>query len=211
MNYKKWGIILFMLLGTTSALAEVKVLMVINEGFWAPEYYKPREKFDKQGYSVTVAAKRVGLIKPDERNTDFKAVNAQIPFSQVLVQDYDAIVFAGGNGAWTDYFPNEKIHKIVKDALNEKKILALLCSSTGLLGVTKNFDGLTPIAPRRKATGYYRVRALIEKIGQVQYDPGTEGKPHVVVDGQLITGRDPISSELFGEIIVKELNERNKK
>lgn len=212
MNYAiKWCAIIFMLLISNNVLAETNVLMIINEGFWAPEYYKPRERFDKEGYRITVAAKRLGSIKPDERNTDFKAVDSQISFSKIRVQDYDAIVFAGGNGAWTDYFPNEDAHKIVQDALAENKILALLCSSTGLLGVAKNFDALTPIAANRKATGYYRVRALIEKVGKIKYDPGLENKPYVVVDGNLITGRDPLSSELFAETIVKELKGRSKK
>lgn len=185
-----------------------QVLMIVNEGFWAPEHYVPRKLLENAGFKVVVAAKRVGPIPPDLRNTNYRPAIASINFSRVQIQDYDAIVFAGGNGAWTDYFPNEEVHKILQSSFQNNKIVALICSSTGLLGVTQNFDGRTPIAAGRKATGYYRVRGLIEKLGQINYEPGREGQPFVVVDGQLITGRDPISSELFGRVLVHELKKK---
>jgi putative intracellular protease/amidase len=85
-------------------------------------------------------------------------------------------------------------------------LTALLCSSTGLLGVTNNFNGQSkPIAEGRHVTGYYRVEGLLRNLGKVNYDPGEKDKPYVVVDGKLITGRDPISAQLFGETVAKEL------
>jgi putative intracellular protease/amidase len=189
-------------MSSASATRSPSVLMIVNEGFWAPEHFKPREAFEKAGFSITIAAKRVGNISPDERNSEYSSVKASLAFSKVEVKNFDAIVFAGGNGAWTDYFPNEEAHRILIESLSAGKIVGLICSSTGLLGVARNFDGKTPIASGRKVTGYYRVRALLEKVGMVSYDAGVDGKPHVVTDGKLITGRDPISSELFGQTLV---------
>ena len=37
------------------------------------------------------------------------------------------------------------------------------------------------------------------KMGKVDYSAGEEDKPYVVVDGNLVTGRDPFSSELFAQ------------
>jgi putative intracellular protease/amidase len=195
------------LMPTAYAQNSPKILMIVNEGFWAPEHFKPRELFEKAGFQITVAAKNVGKISPDARNTDYKPVIATVAFSEVDVSKYDAIIFAGGNGAWTDYFPNEHAHRILKQSLESGKITGLICSSTGLLGVAYNFDGQTPLIPGRKVTGYYRVRALLEKVGAASYSEGLEGKPHVVVDEKLITGRDPISSELFGETLLKVIQE----
>ncbi len=187
-----------------------RVLMIVNEGFWAPEHYKPREIFEKAGFVITVAAKQVGDVYPDVRNTEYSSVKADLVFNQVNLKNYDAIVFAGGNGAWTDYFPNEEVHRILNESLTSGKIVGLICSSTGLLGLVNNFDGQTPLAAGRKVTGYYRVRGLLEKIGLVSYDAGIEGKPHVVVDDKLVTGRDPISSELFGQILLKVILDSKK-
>lgn len=188
-----------------TAQAAPRVLMIVNEGFWAPEHFVPRTELEQAGYEIVVAGKRAGEIRPDERNKEFPAAIAKLAFSEVRVADYEAIVFAGGNGAWTDYFPNDEAHRILAESLNSGKLTALLCSSTGLLAVAQNFDGRTPIAVGRKVTGYYRVRGLLEKVGQVSYDPGIEGTPYVVVDKNLITGRDPISSKLFGETVVSAL------
>lgn len=184
-----------------------RVLMIINEGFFAPEYYKPRKIFDEAGFKVTVAGKYKGLISPDKRNTDYQPVNTDIAFEDVDVKNYDAITFAGGNGAWTDYFPNDKVHKILTTAFQENLKVGLLCASTGLLGVTNNYDGKTPIAKGRHVTGYYRVEGILRNIGLVNYDGGIKGKPYVVVDGNLITGRDPESSELFGLAMLKAIKE----
>lgn len=187
-----------------------KVLMVVNEGFWAPEYFKPRELFEKEGFTITIAAKQKGKVSPDIRNIEYKSVEASVSFAEVDVNNFDAIVFSGGNGAWTDYFPNEHAHRIVKQSLDSKKILGLICSSTGLLGVTSNFNGDTPLIPGRKVTGYYRVRGLLEKLGKVSYSAGEDGVPHIVIDGNLITGRDPISSEQFGKALTKMIKENAK-
>lgn len=190
----------------TFASTPKKILMVINEGFYAPEYYEPRAIFDQAGFQVTVAGEYLELVHPDRRNVQFAAVKADITYEQIDITKYDAITFAGGNGAWTSYFPNPIIHKVIKDSLKRKDMItALLCSSTGLLAVANNLDGTTPMAKGRHVTGYFKVMGLLKNMGLVDYDPGEKDKPFVVIDGNLITGRDPMSATLFGKEVVKKL------
>ena len=175
---------LLTLVSLNSFAVPKKVLMFVSGGFYAPEYYTPRALIEKEGHEVTVAAKYEGLTMPDRRNIEYSPVRADITFDQVNVEDYDAFVFAGGNGAWEDFFPNPDVHRVVTEALNQGKILALLCSSTGLLGVTNNLSGEgEPVAVGRNVTGYKRVRGLMIKMGKVNYSTGVEGQPHVFVDG----------------------------
>lgn len=183
-----------------------RVIMFISEGFWASEYYEPRAIYDKAGFKVTVAGRYADPVRPDRRNWEkFKPVTPDITFDKVNIADYDAVTFAGGNGAWEDFFPNDDIHKILSASLAAGKLTALLCSSTGLLGVANNYDGQgRPVAEGRRVTGYYRVEGLI-RMGKVKFDPGQKDKPFVVVDGNLVTGRDPMSATLFGETVAKEL------
>ncbi len=208
----KFIIVLLMIVGwvapTTAAQAEEKkVLMLISTGFYAPEYFKPREIFERAGFQVQVAAKYDTPVIPDQRQVkEYPSVKPDVIFSKVDINKYDAIVFSGGNGAWEDFFPNEDVHKILSQSLEKGKKVALLCSATGLLGVANNLDGKgKPLVKGKKVTGYKRVRGLLEVMGGVQYLPGESGKPFVVVDGNLITGRDPISSELFGRTVVEHL------
>lgn len=189
----------------TATARPIRVLMLVNEGFWAPEYYDPRATFDRAGFEVTVAAKTAGPIAPDARNKDYKPVSAELSFDQVELADYDALTFAGGNGAWTDYFPNDTVHKILSEALARNMVTGLLCASTGLLGVANNYAGQAPLAKGRHVTGYFRVEGILRQLGQVNYDPGDPKQPYVVVDGNLITGRDPMSSQRFGEVMEREI------
>lgn len=186
----------------------VRVLMIINEGFMAPEYYEPRKLFDQAGFKVTVAAKYAGMIAPDKRNTE-PPVKADLSFEQVRLSDYDALTFAGGNGAWTDYFPSDTVHKLLTEALQTQMVTGLICASTGLLGMANNYNGqAVPVAKGRHVTGYFRVEGLLRELGQVNYDGGDPKQPYVVVDGNLITGRDPMSSLSFGETLVQILKQR---
>lgn len=198
------------LLGSLTAEARAmnkKVLMMISEGFYAPEYFLPRKAFEDRGYEIVVATRYDIPTSPDRRLlNDYPAVKGDITFDKIKVGDFDAIVFAGGNGAWEDFFPNEDVHRALTDFMNAGKVVALLCSSTGLLGVANNLSGDgEPIAKGRHVTGYSRVAGILKKLGQVNYDAGEAGKPYVVVDGKLVTGRDPISSELFGKKVIEVL------
>ncbi|MCB9091205.1 MAG: DJ-1/PfpI family protein [Halobacteriovoraceae bacterium] len=198
------------MLACNSVFAAPKVLFMVSDGFYAPEYYEPLKIFKKAGFTITTAAKYNSSVRPDRRQVDqYPSVNPDITFDKVVASKYDAIVFAGGNGAWEDFFPNENVHKLLTHFMTEGKVTALLCSSTGLLGVANNLSGSgKPIAVGRKATGYKRVKGLLVELGKVEYFSGESGKPFVIVDQNLITGRDPLSSKLFGETVVKVIKAR---
>lgn len=187
----------------------VRVLMIVNEGFMAPEFYEPKAAFERAGFSVTVAGKRKGALPPDARNVGVPPAHVEVTFDHVDVAQFDAVTFAGGNGAWTDYFPDDRVHRIVTQSLQSGKVTGLICASTGLLGVANNYAGNgEPVAKGRRVTGYYRVEGLLRNLGQVKYEAGVAGQPHVVVDGNLVTGRDPLSSALFGETVTREIRKR---
>lgn len=201
-------VIILLSFNTFASAPQKNVLMMVSEGFYAPEYFKPLKAFREAGFKITTATKYARAIKPDERQiNEYPAVTGQITFKEIDAQDYDAIVFAGGNGAWEDFFPNPDVHKALTSFMNEGKVVALICSATGLLGVANNFSGNElPIAEGRKVTGYKRVKGLLVKLGRVDYVSGPKGEPFVVVDKNLITARDPLSSELFAQKIIEKLS-----
>ena len=185
----------------------VKILMCVPNGFHPMEYFKPREYFDKQKCEVQVASKFDAPLTPDHRFIDkYPKVIPQLTMDQVDIKNYDVIVFVGGNGAWEDFFPNKDAHKIVVDTIKSKKKLALICSAVGLLGFTKNLDGKgQPVAEGRQVTGYKKVAGILNIFGKVRYTSGDPSKPHVVVDGNLITARDQYSADLFAKTIMSNL------
>lgn len=188
-----------------------KVLMIINEGFQIEEYEVPRALFEKEKYEIKTASRYGGIVNPGKKYINGKnSVATDFSFEKIKINEFDAIVFAGGAGAWTDYFPNKTLHKVLSDASSIKEmIVGLICAGTGLLATANNLDGKTPQYKGRHITGYAEVSGLLQSLGQVQYDSGDLAKPYVVEDGNLVTGRDPSSSKLFGETIIKKLNSVN--
>jgi protease I len=185
-----------------------KILMIINEGFQVDEYFTPKKIFEKAGFKVKTASRYGGKVQPTRKYIkQYGQVPTDMSFEEVKVSDYDAITFTGGSGAWTDYFPNKTLHDILIQSVNRKEmIVGLICAGTGLLATAHNLDGSTPQFKGRHVTGYGEVSGLLKTLGQVQYDSGDLTKPYVVEDGNLITGRDPMSAEAFGQAVTNKLN-----
>ena len=210
-----WLILGCLLILWTSAGAEParRVLMMVPDDFMWPEYALPRRCYEKAGFRVSVAGKSAAPIRPDARN--FKAYAEAAPlapdlsFEAVKVNDYDAITFVGGNGAWHDFFPNAAAHRVLKDAMQSQRLVGLICASTGLLGLVDNLDGEgRPLAEGKRVVGYFRVAGILKLLGRVDYQDGGVQEVGVVRDGLLITGRNPESSQLFGETVVEALLQR---
>lgn len=217
-NFKLWGwfmvrfrffLIIAALVSPAVAFGK-NVLMMVPDDFMWPEYELPLTAYKKDGHTVKVAGKYRGEVKPDRRNSSefptSRAVTVDMTFDEVKVEDFDAITFVAGNGAWHDFFPNETVHKIVQTAFDKEKVIGLLCASTGLLGLVGNFDGNgKPIAEGRKVVGYFRVEGILTKLGKVKFVAGDRKAPAAVIDGNLVTGRNPESSQVFAEKVVELL------
>ena len=213
----KWIVSLFMicLVSVPAFSAQRKILIMVPDDFMWPEYELPRAAYEKAGFTVFVAAKSKDVVTPDRRNKaeypDSHPVKPDFTFDELklpLVDQYEALTFVGGNGAWHDFFPTTRVHEILASSLREKKmIVGLLCASTGLLGVAANYDGRSkPVAEGRKVVGYYKVEGLLRDLGKVKFVAGKNDEVTVVRDDNLVTGRNPQSSQKFGEEIVAALS-----
>jgi protease I len=113
-----------------------------------------------------------------------------IPFDQVKVNDYDAILFIGGPGSF-DYYNNSTCHKIAQEAVKEGKILGAICAAPGILAHAGVLAG-------KKAT-------MFEDTGVLkQFGAEYTGKD-VEVDGKIITATGPDTAKAWAERIIKEL------
>lgn len=183
--------------------------MLPGDFMW-PEYAVPRALYEKAGYRVVVAGLDSSDRQPDWRYLkqfpDEKAVPPDLTFDQVKVEDYAAVTFVGGNGAWHDFFPSTAAHRVLREALAGARPVGLICSATGLLAMADNFNGEgQPLAAGKRVVGYFRVAGMLKKLGRVDYLEGGEKEPGVAQDGNLVTGRNPESAQLFGEKMVEVL------
>ncbi len=202
-----------------TALSATKVLMMVPNDFMWPEYGLPFRAYKDAGFEVSVAGRFKEQLSPDRRNVlkgnalysaDAGPIKADMTFDEVNVDQFDAITFVAGNGAWHDFFPNDVVHRIVIAAIQKNKVVGMLCASTGLLGIAGNYDGKqTPVAAGKRVVGYYRVEGLLTNFGKTNYVQGGRNEAAVEVDGNLVTGRNPESSQIFGDKIVEVLMGRN--
>lgn len=143
--------------------------------------------------------------------------------SDVQANDYDVILIVGGHGAMYDLAKNEDLHRIINQVYDQGGIVAAECHGPAPLIWTLRPNGKSIIAGKR-VTGYpdeiepeglldILPFSLEQELTHIaSYDKGNlSEKAHAVwASEQIVTSRDPFSSERMGEELVKALEKENK-
>jgi protease I len=174
------------LIGGENALA--KVLMIIPpERFRDEELFQTREELEKAGYTIVIASTQKGTC-PGSRGGQ---AEAEITLDEVLIGEYEAVVFVGGGGSKL-LFNNPLAQMIARDMYQKGKVVAAICLAPVILanaGLLNN----------KKATVAGTEAKTIENNGAIYMGPG------VTVDGNIVTANAPKASRLFGKTIIETL------
>jgi protease I len=174
----------------------MKILFFIApKDFRDEEYFIPQEIFEKEGFQTFTAStiKEIAVGKlGGEVNIDFL-------FTEIDVNDYDAVVFVGGEGAVKN-LDNEEIYNIIRKITN-KTLLAAICISPVILANAGVLEG-------KKATVWSSSLfkspiSLIKEKGAFYVDE------NVVSDGNIITANGPEAAEQFALKIINNLTKNN--
>jgi putative intracellular protease/amidase len=138
--------------------------------------------------------------------------------SSLNPDDYDGVFLPGGHGVMWDLPESKVLAEWLLKYDTEKKIIAAVCHGpAGLVGA-KRADG-KPLVAGRKVTGFtnaeenavglsavvpFMLESRLRELGGV-FESGGDWQAHAVQDGMLITGQNPMSSELVGEKILATL------
>ena len=169
-------------------------LIVAFRDFRDDEYFVPKKSLEDTGIEIlTVSIKEGTAIGADggEARVDFLLEN-------LVVSDFDAIVFIGGPGALED-LDNEESYRVAREAIENDKVLAAICISSTILAKAGVLEG-------KKATVWSN--PLNKKPIEILQENGAifEDGP-VVVDGKIVTGNGPQAAKQFGETLVRVLTE----
>lgn len=137
---------------------------------------------------------------------------------QVDPSEYVAIFYAGGHGAMWDFPTNEALAAIAQTIYEAGGIVAAVCHGpAGLLPVRLKSGEY--LVKGRKVTGFtnpeeyangtaqivpFLLETALENEGAL-FQEGPEWSDHVVVDGRLLTGQNPMSALSLGKAILKIL------
>jgi len=191
-QFFRWSLLVILISATivVEGVMDKKVALVIaSKGFQPVEYAKTKDVLEQGGITVVSVSEKSGTTIDafDKSGPDVK-----LTVKDIDSKDYVGIFLIGGKGA-LDCLDNEEVYNLMRQAKEADILYGAICISPRILcraGLVND----------KKITGWDGDNKLAEKC------PNSDvvGVP-VVIDGRLITARDPHAAQEFGEAILKAL------
>jgi len=155
------------------------------------ELWYPRIRLTEAGAEVRVVGARNGDTYKSKHG---QPVTAEIGADQARAADFDGVVVPGGFAP--DYMRRQPpMIAFVRDMFNQGKLVAFICHA-GWVAISAG------ILNGRRATSFYSIRDDMVNAGARWEDA------EVVVDGNLISSRNPNDLPAFCRAIIEKLSER---
>ncbi|UWQ59322.1 type 1 glutamine amidotransferase domain-containing protein [Leisingera caerulea] len=194
-------------------------------GFWLEEFAAPYYVLRDAGAEITLASPEGGQPPLDPKSdsedaqTDatrrFKQDDAAqqalantVKLSGVEADEFDAVFYPGGHGPLWDLAESADSRKLLESFAAADRPIGAVCHAPGVFRDVKGSDG-TPLVKGRRVTGFtngeeegvgltdvvpFLVEDMLKDKG-ADYRKGDDWASYVEVDGKLVTGQNPASSE----------------
>ncbi|WP_316797470.1 type 1 glutamine amidotransferase domain-containing protein [Pedobacter agri] len=204
----------------------------LKTGFWSEELAAPYYTLTDKGVDVVLASVKGGQPPIDPKSEDpsfqtdttrrmdkdsvlLEKLKNTAPLTEVKMEDYDAVFYPGGHGPLWDLAESAVSQKLIVDFYEANKPVAFVCHAPGVLKDVK--VGGEYLVKNKKVTGFtnteedavqltnvvpFLVEDVLKKNGGI-YSKIDDWNPYAVVDGLLITGQNPASSEKVAEELLK--------
>jgi len=204
-------------------------------GFWLEEFAAPYYAFKDAGVDITLASPKGGQPPLDPKSDEpdsqtdatrrFKqdtaaqsALANTINLSDVAADDFDAVFYPGGHGPLWDLAENKHSIRLIETMYAAGKPVSAVCHAPGVLRHAKTGDG-APLVQGKKVTGFTNTEEAAVQLSEIvpflvedelvknggHYSKGPDWQPYVLVDGNLITGQNPASSEPAAAAVLRLL------
>jgi putative cofactor-binding repeat protein len=204
-------------------------------GFWLEEFAAPYYVLRDAGVDVTLASPKGGQPPVDPKSDEpgaqtpamkrfrgdpeaQRALENTVRLSSVSADDYDAVFFPGGHGPLWDLAEDRDALALVERLHAAGRPVAAVCHGPAVLRRAKGADG-APLVKGKTVTGFSNteeaavgltdvVPFLVEdalKANGGRYSRAEDWASHAVVDGNLITGQNPASSEATARALLEAL------
>jgi putative intracellular protease/amidase len=212
-------------------------------GFWASELTHAYYEFTEVGYQVDIASPKGGKVEfdafSDPRDPSgysahdilsmgfihtpslIALLDQTKSLAEVKIQDYDALVVAGGQAPMFTFPTETKLHQLIAEFYEAEKVTAALCHGTCALLYVKLSDG-KPLIEGKTMTGFanveedfadnyvgqkvmpFRIEDEAKKLG-ANFITGGLFKAFATRDGRLITGQQQYSGKATALEVIKAL------
>ncbi|PWN58135.1 type 1 glutamine amidotransferase domain-containing protein [Chryseobacterium viscerum] len=201
-------------------------------GFWTEELAAPYYALSDKDVEITLASPKGGQPPIDPKSEDPSSQtdatrrmdNDEVlkeklknthKLSEVKSEDFDAVFYPGGHGPLWDLAEDKVSQDLIVDFYSNDKPVAFVCHAPGVLKDV-NIDG-EYLVKGKNVTGFTNteeeavqlteiVPFLVEDILKQNggsYSKVEDWAPYAIVDGRLITGQNPASSEKVAEELLK--------
>jgi putative intracellular protease/amidase len=215
-------------------------------GFWWSELTHPHWELSQRGYEIDVASPEGGALEADSWSDPrdksgysahdllslgfinsaehIKLVEDSKRLADVEVDDYDALLVAGGQAPMYTFFNDEQVQSLVASFYEAGKVTAVICHSTCMLLKVRLSDGRLLVegktwtgfanSEERYADEYvnqkiqpFWIEDEARKLDNTNFIVDGRFKPHAVRDGNLITGQQQYSGAAAARLIVEALGQ----
>lgn len=166
-----------------------KVAVLIEDLYQVLEVWYPYLRLREEGIQTVL----VGTGKKTYKSKEGYPAEEELSIKKAKADDFDAVVIPGG------YAPDilrryAEVNNFVIDMYKKKKLVATICHGGWVLVSAGILRG-------KKVTGFYAIKDDLINAGAKFIDK------EVVVDGNLITSRNPYDLPAFCTEIIKKLKE----
>lgn len=164
-----------------------KVAVLVEDHYQVLEVWYPYLRLREAGIKAIL----VGTGKKEYKSKEGYPAEEELSINKTKAADFDAVIIPGG------YAPDilrryPRINDFVKDMFKRKKVVAAICHGGWVLASAKVLKG-------KKATGFFAIKDDLINAGAKYQDK------EVVVDGNLITSRNPYDLPAFLSAIIRKL------
>jgi putative intracellular protease/amidase len=204
-------------------------------GFWLEEFAAPYYVLKDAGAAITLASPKGGqppldpksdlpesLTELTKRFRKDKAAQAELAntkkLSDVSADDFDAVFYPGGHGPMWDMPDNKISIALIEAFVKADKPVGAVCHAPAAIVNVRGKDGEYLVKSKR-VTGFtnseedavgltaivpFLLEDRLNERGGV-YSKGADWAPYVQVDGKLVTGQNPASSQPAAQELLKLL------
>jgi putative intracellular protease/amidase len=213
-------------------------------GFWWSELTHPWWEFTEHGYLVEIASPDGGALRGDSWSdprdeSGYSAhdlislgfidsaphaamVETTTPLGDLAIDDFDAVLFVGGQGPMFTFVDNDEVHRVLTGFYEAGKITGVICHATAVLLTARRSDG-NLLVKGKTWTGFanteeqfaddfvgrriqpFWIEDEARKLDDTNFIVHGRFKAHAVRDGNLITGQQQYSGAAAARLMISAL------